>query len=63
MGYDGMRRHVQQLKIDQKLIDLIKENLVIASEAKITLNDEGVEKIKDIIGKDFLVQRWLILLQ
>ncbi|WP_395461641.1 AAA family ATPase [Wolbachia endosymbiont (group A) of Therophilus tumidulus] len=53
MGYDGMRRRVQQLKIDQKLIDLMKENLVIASEAKITLNDEGVERIKDIIVKDF----------
>ncbi|WP_419247469.1 AAA family ATPase [Wolbachia endosymbiont of Rhagoletis indifferens] len=53
MGYDDMRRRLQQLKIDQKLIDLMKENLVIASEAKITLNDEGVERIKDIIVKDF----------
>lgn len=53
MGYDDMRRRLQQLKIDQKLIDLMKENLVIASEAKITLNDEGVERIKDIIMKDF----------
>ncbi|WP_341816468.1 AAA family ATPase [Wolbachia endosymbiont (group A) of Agelastica alni] len=50
MGYDGMRRRVQELK---ELMSLAKENLVITSEIKITLNDEGVERIKDIIVKKF----------
>ncbi|WP_425386595.1 AAA family ATPase [Wolbachia endosymbiont (group A) of Barypeithes pellucidus] len=53
MGYNGMRRRVQELKINQELMSLVKENLVITSEIKITLNDEGVERIKDIIVKDF----------
>ncbi|WP_237357344.1 MULTISPECIES: AAA family ATPase [unclassified Wolbachia] len=50
MGYDNMRRRVQELK---ELTSLAKENLVITSEIKITLNDEGVERIKDIIVKNF----------
>ncbi|WP_264328851.1 AAA family ATPase [Wolbachia endosymbiont (group A) of Andrena hattorfiana] len=50
MGYDGMRRRVQELK---ELMSLVKENLVITSEIKITLNDEGVERIKDIIVEKF----------
>lgn len=50
MGYDGIRRRVQELK---ELMSLVKENLVITSEIKITLNDEGVKRIKDIIVKDF----------
>ncbi|WP_353272416.1 AAA family ATPase [Wolbachia endosymbiont (group A) of Urophora cardui] len=53
MNRDGVRRRVQQLKINQKLMDLVKENLVITAEIKITLNDEGIEWIKDTIMKKF----------
>ncbi|WCR59256.1 MAG: hypothetical protein PG978_000692 [Wolbachia endosymbiont of Ctenocephalides felis wCfeF] len=53
MECGDMRGRLQQLKISQKVIDLTKENLVIASETKITLNDAGVERIKDIIMKKF----------
>lgn len=53
MEYDGIRRRVQELKINQELMSLVKENLVITSEIKITLNDEGIEWIKDTIMKEF----------
>ncbi|WP_265032639.1 AAA family ATPase [Wolbachia endosymbiont (group A) of Sicus ferrugineus] len=50
MNREGVRRRVQELK---KLMSLVKENLVITSEIKITLNDEGIERIKDIIVEKF----------
>lgn len=50
MNRESVRRRVQELK---KLMSLVKENLFITSEIKITLNEEGIERIKDIIVEKF----------
>lgn len=54
IGYHYMRERLQQLKIKPKLLDIAMNNLVITTtNTKITLNSEGIEKIRDEISNVF----------
>lgn len=50
MEYDYIRERVQQLN---KLSNLATENLIVTKKMKLTLNEEGIEKIKDMIAEKF----------
>lgn len=50
MEYDYIRERIQQLN---KLSNLAMENLVVTKKIKLTLNEEGIEKIKNIIANKF----------
>ncbi len=45
MEYSDMRERLLQLKIDQNLLDLVKENLVITKKIPLTLNPEGIRSM------------------
>ncbi|WP_353281929.1 AAA family ATPase [Wolbachia endosymbiont (group B) of Horisme vitalbata] len=53
MEYDYIRERIQQLITNQKLSNLATENLVVTKKMKLTLNEEGIEKIKSMIAEKF----------
>ncbi|WCR54474.1 MAG: hypothetical protein PG981_001496 [Wolbachia endosymbiont of Ctenocephalides orientis wCori] len=53
MEYDYIRERLQQLRINQKFLDIATENLAITPKMKLTLNSEGIEKMKEIIAEKF----------
>lgn len=53
MEYDYIRERLQQLKVNQKILDIATENLAITPKTKLTLNFEGMERIKSIITEKF----------
>ncbi len=53
MEYDYIRERIQQLITNQKLSNLATENLVVTKKMKLTLNAEGIEKIKSMIAEKF----------
>ncbi|APR99013.1 AAA family ATPase [Wolbachia endosymbiont of Folsomia candida] len=53
MEYDYIRERLQQLKVNKKVLDIATENLTITPKTKLTLNLEGIERIKSIIAEKF----------
>ncbi|WCR54473.1 MAG: hypothetical protein PG981_001495 [Wolbachia endosymbiont of Ctenocephalides orientis wCori] len=53
VGYHYIRERVQQLKLDQKLLELAGENLVITPQTKLLLNENGVDDVFNEIKKSF----------
>ncbi|WP_425386369.1 AAA family ATPase [Wolbachia endosymbiont (group A) of Barypeithes pellucidus] len=53
MEYDYIRERLQQLKVNQKILDIATENLAITPKTKLALNLEGIERIKSIIEEKF----------
>ncbi|BET28989.1 hypothetical protein wCauATS_11910 [Wolbachia pipientis] len=50
MEYDYIRERIQQLN---KLPHLATENLVVTNKMNLTLNEEGIEKIKNMVEEKF----------
>ncbi len=53
MEYNYIRERIQQIITNQRLPNLAEENLIVTTKMRLTLNDEGIERIKDIIGEKF----------
>lgn len=53
MEYNYIRERIQQIITNQRLPNLAEENLIVTTKMRLTLNDEGIEKIKDIIQEKF----------
>lgn len=53
LEYDYIRERIQQLSANHKLSNLATENLVVTQKMKLILNDEGIEKVKDMIADKF----------
>ncbi len=53
MEYNYIRERIQQIITNQRLPNLAEENLIVTTKMRLILNDEGIEKIKDIIKEKF----------
>ena len=49
--YPYIKERLQQLKLNDKSLELISENLVITPKTTLLLDSEGVEKVRDIMAK------------
>ncbi|APR98978.1 AAA family ATPase [Wolbachia endosymbiont of Folsomia candida] len=53
IGYHYMRERLQQLKLSEELIKLAKNNLVVTSQTKLLLNENGIKDIVLEVEKHF----------
>lgn len=53
MEYNYIRERIQQIITNQRLPNLAEENLIVTTKMRLTLNDEGIERIKNIVQEKF----------
>ncbi|MDG7056577.1 MAG: AAA family ATPase [Wolbachia endosymbiont of Penenirmus auritus] len=53
IGYHYMRERIQQLKLDEKLLEIALDNLIITPQTKLLLNDNSIDEVLDEIKKSF----------
>ncbi|QUI60465.1 AAA family ATPase [Wolbachia endosymbiont of Spodoptera picta] len=51
LEYPYIKERLQQLKFDDKSLELISKNLIITPKTSLLLNSQGVEEVKDIIAE------------
>ncbi|WP_237342893.1 AAA family ATPase [Wolbachia endosymbiont of Folsomia candida] len=51
LEYPYIKERLQQLKFDDKSLELISKNLIITPKTNLLLDAQGIEKVKDIIAE------------